>query len=907
MFTEIGLKLSRTAETFLQMIGAEIVFATILFSVISIVLWLFKKSSPGLQLGLWTLFLFRLALPPTLSSPISAREVFESFQSQNAPVFAAPSNELQREQVKMRNERSLLPAESEFRQVPTISQNNLSAKFQWQTLLFLLWCGGSLFVLALFAQRAAKFRKLVKSARRLDDNWILEIVGIWRKRLKIRRKVRIVCSDAYLSPFTISVFRPTIFLPKALVERRHEKSLRMIVAHEMAHIKRFDAVWLKLQAVLQAVYFFYPLLWFANRKINQAREKICDGMVLQYDEFTPAEYGASMLQILKMNMGGTRNAAFVAGFGGSKNLFEQRLREIMTTKNLHRNRSKLHLAVCIAVGIFLLPMAKNPENGGLLASALFNKKATAESKKPHAAPQFQAPIKTGKVTATFGAMKDPFTQREAFHRGVDVATSKGTPVYAAADGKIDSAITEYKINKGYGRYVIISHDQAFKTKYAHLNAVEVEAGQTVKAGEMIGRVGNTGRSTGNHLHFELLKNNKPVDPAKNVNFSHLPGRVGAHNKARGGFQASTQNLLFEAGHWAWSYSPNRKVQSGDSEIDALIAEKQRLFKQYFPNEKRTPQRDEWAKHGEEIYRQMLKLWEVAQRKADGAEKRLALEESFLISYSSLTDAQKSDYRTRLESVSYDETHFPAVLPFYQVFDLERDFATKFALKKAIKYSELTRNQGYALYFYGYWLYNLVAVEHAVVFELIDGYRLEGVRTLEKALKYDLTAAQKQNAKHFISRLKPNLLGAKAADFSTQSITGEHVSLSDFEGKIVLMHIWIPWLTHSEEMIAELKDIRNRIGADKIELVSIALGGAPELLRSRADELRMDWPQIHDPKGLLGGKLPGWHYDVLGASIPSGSESGDIVVIIDQKGNVVGKAREAYPLRMNTVKHLPRPQ
>jgi len=116
----------------------------------------------------------------------------------------------------------------------------------------------------------------------------------------------------------------------------------------------------------------------------------------------------------------------------------------------------------------------------------------------------------GSVTSSFGERSDPFNGEGAFHAGLDISAPKGTVVRATGDGLVDSAAQV----SGYGREVIIDHGHGVHTVYGHLSGMIVLAGQHVVRGQIIGYVGQTGRSTGPHLHYEVRINNVPVNPHK---------------------------------------------------------------------------------------------------------------------------------------------------------------------------------------------------------------------------------------------------------------------------------------------------------------------------------------------------------------------------------------------------------
>ncbi len=114
----------------------------------------------------------------------------------------------------------------------------------------------------------------------------------------------------------------------------------------------------------------------------------------------------------------------------------------------------------------------------------------------------------GAVTSGFGWRKDPFTGAPRFHAGVDIRASYGRDVSSVGAGRVVSA----GVQGGYGKSVVIEHAPGLRTRYAHLSSIDVAAGETVADGTVIGKVGQSGRATGPHLHFEVLKNGHAVDP-----------------------------------------------------------------------------------------------------------------------------------------------------------------------------------------------------------------------------------------------------------------------------------------------------------------------------------------------------------------------------------------------------------
>ena len=154
------------------------------------------------------------------------------------------------------------------------------------------------------------------------------------------------------------------------------------------------------------------------------------------------------------------------------------------------------------------PIEKDEENIALLSEYYKDMLSNIEKKissmplgRPHA----------GKITSRFGYRVNPFTRRgRELHSGIDIKGRIGEPIRVTADGVV--TFSGYEGNYGY--VVKVKHQNGYETRYAHLVRTQVKRGQRVEAGSVVGLLGNTGRSTGPHLHYEILKNNKKVNPEK---------------------------------------------------------------------------------------------------------------------------------------------------------------------------------------------------------------------------------------------------------------------------------------------------------------------------------------------------------------------------------------------------------
>jgi len=125
---------------------------------------------------------------------------------------------------------------------------------------------------------------------------------------------------------------------------------------------------------------------------------------------------------------------------------------------------------------------------------------------------FRFPLRSYRLTSPYGFRNDPFTGRLSMHQGIDLAAPEGTEVFAVADG----TVTSTGFDPVYGNYIIINHKNNISSLYGHLQKIDTGLRSEVKSGNVIGRVGSTGLSTGPHLHFELRQDGRAFDPAGRI-------------------------------------------------------------------------------------------------------------------------------------------------------------------------------------------------------------------------------------------------------------------------------------------------------------------------------------------------------------------------------------------------------
>jgi murein DD-endopeptidase MepM/ murein hydrolase activator NlpD len=160
------------------------------------------------------------------------------------------------------------------------------------------------------------------------------------------------------------------------------------------------------------------------------------------------------------------------------------------------------------------PAMGGPFEPASAGDATFKQLFTSWKKLDHVADAAIAvpsekPVRIAAFTSGYGVRSDPFKGRAAMHAGIDLAGPIGTPIYATADGTVSDAGFN---SGGYGNLVKLDHGRGIETRYGHLSAILVRAGQRVTRGQMIGRMGSTGRSTGSHLHYEVRIDTRAVNP-----------------------------------------------------------------------------------------------------------------------------------------------------------------------------------------------------------------------------------------------------------------------------------------------------------------------------------------------------------------------------------------------------------
>jgi murein DD-endopeptidase MepM/ murein hydrolase activator NlpD len=463
-------------------------YAAIVFAVVAVLLLLLRPRDPRLRAALWSLVLLRLVLPPGIAHPFALGALTGRL---GAAWAAAPT--------------AGRAAGSDLFAAPAAARSEAAPAAAgapaWQTALGACWLLGAAVLGLDHLRRRRRVQRALAEAR-TTDGALRELTEDWRRRLRVRRPVRVVSSAAPLGPFTTGVLRPVIFVPATVAGDRRVREA--VIAHEMAHVARLDAIWLGLEKALQLVYAFHPLVHLTAARLVEERELLCDAAVLEAGGITPRAYAASLLDVLG------RGLATVGAptLSADKRRFSMRLHSILGFDPERRPPAAAALAAALAVAIFALPLASvSPAASADAAAAL------PPPPDPAVVVELANPVPGGRLSWGWGPGRDPFDGAEVFHRGVDVAAAAGTPVRAPAAGTVTVAATSYEPSPASGTVLVIDHGSGLTTFFAHLGTLAVREGEAVSVGQVVATVGSTGRSTGPHVHVEVHRDGEPVDPA----------------------------------------------------------------------------------------------------------------------------------------------------------------------------------------------------------------------------------------------------------------------------------------------------------------------------------------------------------------------------------------------------------
>jgi beta-lactamase regulating signal transducer with metallopeptidase domain len=296
----------------IQLAFVQTLQITVLVCIVLALTRYMAKDRPHLAHALWALVLLKCLTPPVVASPTSLfswlsngyQAVVYRMQSPSTGIEVAKSTEQPTEGLAP----IVVRMSSENRPTaPTVTASALqtesrSAKLNVKTLAWaaiLAWISIAACVLVLNTLRLSIFLRRVKKATLPSSPTLNSLVESLSKRIGLRRKVLVRTVDDAIGPAVVGLIRPTILLPKVIVEGKTDKELEPLLVHELIHVRRGDLVWAMLQGMSVSLWWFNPLVWLAERLLTREAERSCDEETIAGLGCSPATYARSLLDVME--------------------------------------------------------------------------------------------------------------------------------------------------------------------------------------------------------------------------------------------------------------------------------------------------------------------------------------------------------------------------------------------------------------------------------------------------------------------------------------------------------------------------------------------------------------------------------------------------------------------------------
>lgn len=362
--------------------------------------------------------------------------------------------------------------------------------------------------------------------------------------LALCRVPRLQCSGWVSTPLLAGVLRPVLLLPAEGCPQAH---LRLIFTHELIHLQRRDVLRTLLLTAAGILHWYNPVVWLLAAAARRDAEQATDAAVLArehagFSGSAPAlQHSAAYGEALLYSMARARRLPLATGFSAPKKELKERMKHLFDTRPGKRGYALLALLLCATLPAALLAgcaagtlqveekssasltMTQTPaqELDGTLQTAVeealereAEKSLFGTEPQPILLEEIQlvwpVPESTG-INKVFTGLYE--------HNGLDIAAENGSAIVAAADGTVLKARYD---DSGYGTYIIVQHSPTLSTLYAHCEELAAVAGDTVTAGQLIARVGSSGKTDKDQCHFEVRIHNTQVDPEDYV---ELPATV----------------------------------------------------------------------------------------------------------------------------------------------------------------------------------------------------------------------------------------------------------------------------------------------------------------------------------------------------------------------------------------------
>lgn len=285
----------------------------------------------------------------------------------------------------------------------------------------------------------------------------------------------VIYLDNIKNPFS---FFKWIFLPMECLNNQANVS---VIEHEKVHVKQMHSLDLILSEAYCIIFWFNPFVFLLQKSLKNIHEFIADNQVIRSNKTTIEEYLRLLVSKTEMNISFGITSTF-------NSLTIKKRIKMITNKKSSKKRSILYFLIVPILALMIQSFSP------------IDKSSDVPSIRP---------VKGGEISSKFGYIGiNPVTKKQYTHGGIDFKISEGTQVVSSASGVVIEATEK----EGWGKLVVIKHEDEYETWYAHLSKINVDIGNKVKLDQEIGLSGNTGYSTGPHLHYEIRKNGERVNP-----------------------------------------------------------------------------------------------------------------------------------------------------------------------------------------------------------------------------------------------------------------------------------------------------------------------------------------------------------------------------------------------------------
>jgi len=282
----------------------------VLIAFIGVLALFFRKASSSFRYFLWCTVLVRLCIPVDLKLPFDSADVIPPI---NNIVFLTSENL-----------NGLSPASNKFGEISTLGAPQIIALF---------WLGILALILFLIIARFFQIRKMLAFCSPVVRPDLCDLLQRLRRELGMKQSVGLLSTDddTIQTPLVAGVFSPVILLPLRIAESWSCEDLEPVLLHELIHIRRYDTLINRLQMILQALYFFHPLVWYSNRQIRKIREEVCDDLAIHRLRSDRKQYSLSILRIMEEALRESVWGWGGIGFSEKRSTIKERIRRIMDT------------------------------------------------------------------------------------------------------------------------------------------------------------------------------------------------------------------------------------------------------------------------------------------------------------------------------------------------------------------------------------------------------------------------------------------------------------------------------------------------------------------------------------------------------------------------------------------------